>query len=251
MIADVIEVGNKIDIMEINNSKKSDLVENRPIREGKVVYKSQVFDILDNDELKILMPFDGPKVVVLPLNGSYNMCFYTRTGLFQCVGNVIDRYKTSNQLVLVVALKTGLQKVQRREFFRLQKILDIDYRMLTEQESQMESVEEILKFEQNQDSEMNYFQGIVVDLGGGGARFISTQQYDISTYIIIKLKITVNSEQKRLRVIGRIINSEKLQNKSGQYETRVEFVRIKNQDREKLIQYIFEEERKMRQKEKS
>lgn len=251
MIADVIEVGNKIDIMEISNSKKSDLVENRPIREGKAVYKSQVYDILDNDQLKILMPFDGPKVVVLPLNGSYNMCFYTRTGLFQCVGNVIDRYKTSNQLVLVVVLKTGLQKVQRREFFRLQKILDIDYRMLTEQESQMESVEEILKFEQNQDSEMNYFQGIVVDLGGGGARFISTQQYEISTYLIIKLKITVNSEQIRLRVIGRIINSEKLQNKSGQYETRVEFVRIKNQDREKLIQYIFEEERKMRQKEKS
>lgn len=251
MVADVIEVGNKIDITEIDSMKKNSLSENRPIRESRVVYKSQVYDILDNDELKILMPFDGPRVVVLPLNGSYNMCFYTCAGLFQCVGHIIDRYRSNNKLVLVVVLKTGLQKVQRREFFRLQKILDIDYRVLNENESQMESVEEIFKHEQKEGNENSYIHGIVVDLGGGGARFISAQEHDISTYIMIKLKITVNSELIKLRVIGKIVMSEKLQNKSGQYETRVEFVRIQNQEREKLIQYIFEEERKMRQKEKS
>lgn len=250
MITEVIEVGNKIDITEIGSAKKAITDENRPINKGRTIYKSKVYDILGVDRLKIAMPFSGPRVVVLPLNSSYNMCFYTKEGLFQCVGHIIDRYKSDNQYVLIVVLKTGLRKVQRREFFRLEKLMDIEYRLLTETESEMESVADILQHERTEKLEDEYRKGMIVDLSGGGTRFVSDEKYGESSFVIIRLTINVSSKVINLHVIGKIVLSEVIMNRPDKYENRVEFVRIQEQEREKLIQYIFEEERKIRQKER-
>lgn len=250
MITEVIGVGNKIDITEMGSTKKEITDEKSPINRGRTVYKSKVYDILDDDRLKIAMPFSGPGVVVLPLNSRYNMCFYTKGGLFQCVGHIVDRYKSDNQYVLIIVLKTGLQKVQRREFFRLEKLIDIEYRLLTEAESEMGSVAEILQNERLEKLEGEYKKGIIVDLSGGGTRFVSDQKYGEFTYVIIQLTICVNLKVINLHVIGKIVLSEKLINRPDKYENRIEFVRIQEQEREKLIQYIFEEERKIRQKER-
>lgn len=250
MITEVIEVGNKIDITEEGSKKNAITDERRPINKGRTIYKSKVYDILDDDRLKIAMPFSGPGVVVLPLNSKYNMCFYTKEGLYQCVGHIVDRYKSDNQYVLIVVLKSGLQKVQRREFFRLEKLMDIEYRLLTEAESELESVAEILRNEQNEKLEDEYAKGIIVDLSGGGTRFVSDEKCGESAYVIIRLTISVNSKVTNLHVIGKIVLSERIINRPDKYENRIEFVRIQEQEREKLIQYIFEEERKIRQKER-
>lgn len=235
MIERIISVGNKVDVENIDSETKE-----------KRVYKSQVFDIMSHDEVRIAMPFEGDKMIVMSLNVRYKLCFHTDNGLFECVGHVIDRYKSKNRYVAVLSLETGLRKIQRREFFRLEKLIDVDYRVLTEEESNCENVEEILEKEMEYVEPVVYKKGIAVDLSGGGARFVLDETYPISTYVLIRMHIDVELEQSLFYVIGKVVMSEKIPEQAGQCENRIEFVRLEESEREKLIHYIFKEERKLR-----
>lgn len=235
MVERIIAIGDKIDIEKTNPDTKE-----------THIYKSQVFDITDNDEIKIAMPFEGSRLVIMSLNVRYKMYFYTENGLFECIGYVVDRYKSDNRYVAVVSLKTGLKRIQRREFFRLEKLIDAEYRVLSEEESNMESVCAILEQEQTLAKLPEYKKGMAVDLSGGGARFILEEAYPVSTFLLLRLNLSVDMKSPYFEVIGKVVMSEKVIGKVGQCENRIEFVRIREPERERLIQYIFQEERKMR-----
>lgn len=241
MVDKIIGIGNKVDIEYVNPDTKE-----------KHTYKSQVFDIMDNDEIRVAMPFEGTKLVVLSLNIRYKFCFYTKTGLFECVGVIVDRFKSDNQYVAVVSLKTGLRKIQRREFFRLEKLTDIEYRVLTEEESEMETVDELLFAEDEAEERPIYKKGVAVDISGGGARFVLEEACLVNTYMLIRMEVEISPTQHEFYVIGKVVWSGKLEGRAaGQCENRVEFVRIEEREREKLIHYIFREERRLRQVGKS
>ena len=77
------------------------------------------------------MPMEQGKVILLPVDGEYNLCFYTQSGLYQCLARVIDRYKSDNIFVLVMELTTDIRKYQRREYYRLNCVLDMKARNVT------------------------------------------------------------------------------------------------------------------------
>lgn len=235
MVEKVIGIGNKVEIERIN-----------PDTNEKRLYKSQVFEIMDNDDIRIAMPFEGNKLVLLALNVRYKMYFYTPSGLFECMGFVVDRFKSDNQYVAGVSLKTGLKKIQRREFYRLEKLIDIEYRLLSDEEAVCAGVEELASMEDAAILPPMYKKGVTVDLSGGGARLLLDSIYPIASFLSIKLKISVETGSSEFWAIGRIVMSEKVVGTTDQYINRVEFVRIRESRREKLIRYIFNEERHMR-----
>ena len=67
-------------------------------------YDSRVMDVLDEDNLEILMPMIQTKLVLLPLNGQYDIHFATGKGFFQCRGKVVERYKSDNVYLLQIEL---------------------------------------------------------------------------------------------------------------------------------------------------
>ena len=67
-------------------------------------YFSQVYDILSEDEMKIAMPIVDGRVIPLPVNGRYDLCFYTSGGLYQCKATITDRYKEGGLFVLQIEI---------------------------------------------------------------------------------------------------------------------------------------------------
>ena len=70
----------------------------------------------------------------------YEVCFYTSTGLYQAKLEITDRYKENNIFILVGAFCSDLEKCQRRQYYRLEKIIDIDYRNYTREEEILEKI---------------------------------------------------------------------------------------------------------------
>ena len=91
--------------------------------------------------------------------------------------------------------------------------------------------------------------GVVVDLSGGGLRFVAKHRYEPNRLICCKIGLLQNDDYKEYTIAAKVIAAKEIENKQGLFEHRVQFVRIHAQDREEIIRYIFEEERRIRKRE--
>jgi len=238
MLSKYIKVGDKLEIETIVFGTGENSADT------KKSYRSQIYDIISEDQIKIAMPMEQGKIILLPIDGEYNVCFYTKNGLYQCLSRVIDRYKSENIFVLVMELTTDLRKYQRREYYRLNCVLDMKSRELSD--TDVNDLSEHVRF---LDTDITFNNGIMVDISGGGARFISKVKYQPNTNILFVFSLFVSGKLNEYKLLGRVLVSEALENRPDQYEHRVQFINIVNDDRESIIKYIFEEERKIRRRE--
>lgn len=237
MISKYINVGDRIDIEAI--------VRGTDTATEKKMYKSQVFDFESEDRIKIAMPMEQGRLILLPVDEEYNLCFYTPNGLYQCIGRVADRYKSDNIFVLVMDLVTDLRRYQRREYYRLNCVLDMKSTMINQQD--VSSLSEKVHFI---DTDLTFDNGTMVDISGGGARFISRVKYPKDCNILFAFDLFVNDRLTSYKLLGKVLLSQEIEGRDGEYEHRIMFVNIMNDDRESIIKYIFEEERKIRRREK-
>ncbi|MCI6409081.1 MAG: flagellar brake protein, partial [Lachnospiraceae bacterium] len=60
----------------------------------------------------------------------------------------------------------------------------------------------------------------------------------------------VSDKLSSYKLIGKVLLSQEIEGREGEYEHRIMFVNIMNDEREGIIKYIFEEERRIRRREK-
>lgn len=239
MISKYLQVGNKLEIEAITPGTG----EHGEI--ARKTYRSEIYDIDSEDQIKIAMPMEQTKVILLPVDGEYSLCFYTANGLYQCVARVVERFKSNALFVLVMELETDLQKYQRREFYRLNCVLDMKCKRLNEDEF-VNSREQV----QFLDTDLTFDNGTMVDISGGGARFVSSVSYPEGALIRFTFSLFVNGQMTEYKLIGKVLRNVPVENRENTFEHRVQFVNMLNDDRESIIRYIFEEERKLRRRER-
>ena len=239
MISKYLKAGDRLEIETITKGNPDGG------EETKKTYRSEIYEIVSEDQIQIAMPMEQMKVILLPVDGEYSLCFYTANGLYQCIGRVVERFKSNNLFVLVMELITGLQKYQRREYYRLNCVLDMKSKVIDEKE--LEENHDQLIF---MDTDLTFDNGVMVDISGGGARFISKVKYQKGSLIRFNFSLFVNGTMNDYKLIGKVLKSRELENKPDNYEHRVMFVNMVNDDRESIIRYIFEEERKIRRRER-
>ena len=233
MISKYIMPGEKLELKEMHKAGVAP--------EEQKVYGSKVYDILSEDRMEILMPMEQTKLVLLPIDGEYELFFYGKTGVYQCHGRIIDRYKSNNMYILVVEMTTNLRRYQRREFYRFSCALNMEDRELEEEEFEnAENVEELLE------PRLPLQRSVIVDISGGGLRFISKHAYNAGCHIHCRYHLVTEQGIKEYNLVGKILKCQKLENRPGEYEHRVQYVNIKPTEQEEIIKYIFAEERKHR-----
>lgn len=240
MISKFIEPGNKIEIQMVEQQMNQSA-------EPPKTYISQIQDILSENQMEIVMPMEQTKLILLPVDREYNLVIYAGSSLFQCFARVIDRYKSQNIYILLVELTSNLRKFQRREYYRFSCALEMNSRKLEEEE--IKAIEE-------RDPHSNLIPGlplkrsVIVDISGGGLRFLSSHPYEPGSMIYISYNLFAGGSTKEYELVGKVLSSQKLEDRKDSYEHRVQYVDIDAEVREEIIKYIFEEERKHRKKER-
>lgn len=243
MLSKIVSLGDKLELVKSGaENKKKELGE-----EPEKKYFSQVYDILSEDEMKIAMPIVEGRVIPLPINGRYDLCFYTSGGLYQCKATITDRYKEGGLFVLQIEITSDLKKFQRRQYYRLECTMEIMYKVVAK--------EELLEIITDKDKMQEVLQGgldrgVALDLSGGGVRFTSKQQHHPGDCVIIVMKIRKQGVESLCVLPGTILRSYNVPNRYDLYEHRVEYSNLNSNTREALIKFIFEEERRLRQKDR-
>ena len=240
MISKYVELGDKLELILVEgvSGKNNEMT--------KRVYSSKINDIISEDRLEILMPMEKTKLVLLPVDAEYDMAIYSRNGLYQCFVRVVDRYKSDNMYLLVVELTSNLRRNQRREYYRFSCALEMCSRSLETEE--IEAIEH--------DEMFNLVPGLplkrsgIVDISGGGLRFISEQKYDEGSLIYCSYHLLVNGTRKLYELVSKVLEVKPVENRKGVFEHRVQYINISEGVREQIIRYIFQEERKNMKKDR-
>ncbi len=240
MLSNIISLGDRIELQEMERS-----IVPTPDQQKKV-YNSTVYDILSEDVLEITMPMEQTKLVLLPVDGEFDMVFYGATGLYQCFARIVDRYRSNNVYILKVELTSNLRKYQRREFYRFACALELRARSLEEEELQaIEGNKPCLL-----QKELPLRRSVIVDISGGGLRFMSVQKYEPGSFVYCSYDLVRDGQRKRYELIGKVLAVNELLNRPGTYEHRVQYHDMDVNVREEIIRFIFEEERRNRKKDR-
>lgn len=243
MVTDLLQIGNKIDICSLVK-----LEEKRANGEKVPIWASQLEEMEDDGELIIQMPTYKGRIVLLSLGMRYELIFYTRKGLYRGVCQVTDRYKDDNRFMVKVALKSGLNKFQRREYFRLGCIIGMNSFELTREEALTMSSDELEELIRAPEMIMTEAKAMIVDISGGGIRFIGEKQFADGDYLAVQTELVNENMNQKILVPVSVVSCRKAAMDTERYETRAEFLHLGTKLREQIIKYIFDEDRKIRKR---
>lgn len=253
MANEVIQIGNKIEMRAVSNHSltKEEL--------GDDVYVSQFLQWAGVNLATIAIPSFKGHLVPLRIDDVYELQFVTRNGLYRCRGRVQKRGKTSNGLAIAeVKFISALEKFQRRQYYRMQCILPMNYSVLTDVQKDLYkerkrclTLEQKLAVEkQLENQQLEILKGTVLDISGGGMRFNSVIQQEPGDILLLQPAWPELVRKRIPFLFGRIISSRRIPNKEPlTFDNRIEFVEISSAEQEQIITYIFKEERDKRKRE--
>ncbi len=234
-----IKPGSKVDLrllQDVNRNEKS-----------VGTYMSSVFD-LDGDNFILHMPTQGGKILLLPLNVRYEFVFTTENGLYKAEGTVTERFKQDNFYLMRGEIFGDIVKFQRREFYRMECSIPVLFLSLDDDEGEVELMSEVKEMIKDSSRPVAVRGlGTILDISGGGIRFISEKDLEDFNYIFVHFEILLNDKKTNLEIVANILSKDyNPDNKKFIYRTKFLFKDTKMQER--IIRYIFEEERRNRHK---
>ena len=245
-IGQIATIGDKIDIQLVQQLEQVERGESTaPIR----TYKSSLFDSFNEKEIEIAMPTENGRMVLFQIGLRCRLLFYTKRGLYTCYGTVQKRYKKENFFMLGILLTSEPVKFQRREFFRIEQSLDIKYIKISENIVEKDSTEGIFAEIQRPGYLDSSKSAITVDLSGGGIRFAGDEMLPVNSYILVMMKLCNEKIDQMFYLVVQVIDSFRSAKNMEKVIVRGRFLFKELKDRETIVRYIFEEERKMRRKE--
>lgn len=208
---------------QLQVNKKIDLnVKGGPF-EGS--YTSKVAEI-EKDKFKVYAPLFKGGIVPLNIDQELEVFFTGNAAAYKFFAKIIDRQK---EPIAMLTLKeiSNCERIQRREHFRIEARKKVKFRILDD-------------IKKGSDKELK--KAVTIDISGGGIKIITEESIKSNTLMELYIDIP---EIEDIPIHGRAVSDcESI----GNYVVGVEFINLSKQYQEKIISWVFNHQRKLRQK---
>lgn len=236
-------LGSKVDIRIVQKMMRDD-----PKEKKNSVYYSTIYDINSDDTLELNMPLEGQKLRILPKNIRYEFIFTMNQGIYKAEGTVIEHLKKGTVYLLKAQLTGPLQKMQRREYFRISCMIPVSFVVMDEYALSCENLKQMKEYLDAMQDIKVCGMGTMLDISGGGTRFVSTESLKDVEYLLLQFQLPLKNGMREMEVTAQVIESTRVKGEN-KFIHRAKFFYQESRTKELLIRYIFEEERRIRKKE--
>lgn len=243
-ISAIVRPGDRIDMQLLYQVERKKNGEDIEVK----LYKSNVYDCVSDSIIEIAMPTESGKMVLFQSGLRCEMIFYTNKGMYKVQAVVKKRYKEDNLYILIMELSEDPVKFQRREFFRISYIDDMKIYNATSEIVALETTEELFCAIHRPDSGIKPYAGKLLDISGGGIRFITSELEQAGSYHVVELRLVNDKIDEKFYLLCKIISSEYMKDMPGKVSNRAKFIYKDLKDRELIVRFVFEEERRIRKK---
>lgn len=183
-------------------------------------YHSNIAQIEDSC-IKIISPFNRGEIVPLRI-GLPLTIYYTGSYAAYCFETEIISREKNNEPLLVINPPENIQRIQRRDYFRMDAKEKVKYRLLG--------------------TDNEYKETNTVDISGGGLAIAVDEEIKEESLLELYLDLP---DLKTTKLKGKVMNRFSLTD--GQ-AVGLLFVDIDDSTRDKIIQWLFDYQRKLRRK---
>ena len=192
---------------------------------------SQYERLLPDGSMEILAPIKGGRIFPVYRGVEIGVIYEKSGELYKFIGEAIERRLSGNIFLLRIMPKSSAEHLQRRGFFRFDCIFDIKYRLFEKKDT-------------NNADKGEYKKAITKDISGGGLCILTNEEPEYGWYLDGIIEIGSN-----IRFIGKVVRVINVHDKGNfHYEAGIEFIDISDPEREKVISFIFDSQRKMLKK---
>lgn len=216
-MGDKMRTEHKIEV----NQKFELIVEEGPYKGN---YLSQVADITD-DVIKVTVPLVHGEIIPLRLNQDVLMYFTGVQAAYSYKTKIIGREEGVVPL-LHLAIPEEKYRIQRREFFRLEVREKVIYRILDD------SLEPVSEFKETH----------TIDISGGGVKMFINEPVQKGMFLELFLQIP---GLENVAIISQIVNIFDVE---AGLPVGIKFIEIDEYIQEEIISWLFDYQRKLRQR---
>ncbi|MCT4564079.1 MAG: flagellar brake protein [Maledivibacter sp.] len=186
--------------------------------------KSDIVKVLNDSIISISAPIHKGTIYPISVGSNVTIVFNKDSkGKFYFIGEIIDRKKKGNLTVLFVKKHSDIRHFQRRDFYRLSILLNINLEII-ENGVTVKTVPAISK-----------------DISGGGLRIITKEK--IQKHTAVKCIIYIDDEA--IEALGKIVRCDPMPDSILKYDVGVSFTSIDEKNRSKIISFVFDSQRKI------
>lgn len=197
------------------------------------IFISQFEWAVNDDVAYIAAPIVEGNIYPVRLGSIMNGFYINKDDLYKFKAVVLDRTVRDNLAYLKIELKSDIEKLQRRQFFRFDYSVPIKFRVVSSMNPEV-------------NEKTPFIKSITRDLSGGGLCILLEEKININEQL--ECELPVNNDRV-VRFFGKVTRSSKRDpEEKYKFEIVVSFRKIEYKDREAVIGFIFEEQRKLRKK---
>lgn len=219
VVKGVINIGEKIEVV----------VQERLNADEKACF-SMIQDVPQDDELWITMPMLKGEPVVLSIGQRVRINFFRERGKFYFDAEVIDRERTDTVHLIRLKQVSPIHRLQRRNFYRLKINLPVGFQVIKEDSDQ---------------GEVNYVKAYTADISGGGMRLLTDEKLEPGQQLKCRIPL---GEKDFLELKGLVVRVVPCVEGNYKFEVGVKFVDILEVEQDRLIRFIFQQQRRLKAK---
>jgi c-di-GMP-binding flagellar brake protein YcgR len=222
--------------LEVGSKLELELFDNNGVRAQKTLISEYEW-MVDDGTIAIAAPISERKIVPVPAGSTMNIYFIKQNGsnvnLYKFRAIVKNRYDADNLKVLLVMKDGEIARVQRRNYYRLDMLLEVSYRSIG-------------PGRRGYTGERQFKNSLAVNLSGGGICLLLDDEFEAGD--LLECEMTFDRTQN-IRFCGKVVRFDE-SDREGRYKYKagLAYIEIDENDRETVVRYIFQEQRKLLRK---
>ena len=197
-----------------------------------------IIDLVGEKVLMVDNPFDGPQAKAIKLGQDLTCKFYEIDAFYEFETHLISYEYKGRKSFLVLAKPENIQRIQRREYYRLKIALPLYFRPYSAVPARKPQAFRLVE---------------TMDLSGGGLLFTSETLLKKDCFLELLLELPPENiasipttTPNIILGIGQVIKIRKVDKESQGQHYGVQFTCIEPAGREKIIQFVFNRQVKRR-----
>jgi len=208
----------------------------------QLILSSTIIAIHNENKFSISVPIYRAKVFSISRGERFVIRYCKRNaGIYTFGVLAVKKTKEHNIMALELLRISDVKKAQRREFYRLSIVQDVELCVVDENQEvkYIDEANQIID-----DSEAECIKGVLKDISGGGMRVLTKAPMELGLEVESSFKLG----DRTVTVTGTIVRSIVFDPVVNQYDIGIKFHDLTDKDRAQIISFVFKKQRNIIQK---